>query len=192
MDPLATLEAFDSALARRGLRLDGIVIGGTALNLLGIVKRQTRDCDVLVPPTLDPAVVEAARAFAQERTRNGDPLQDGWLNTGPATVVDYLPDGWGRRLQPAFAGAAIEFQTLSRKDLIFTKVYAYLDRETDLDDLKHLKPSRDELTSLEPWLRHVDANPAWPSYLTRALLLLEERLREPVEERDGGSRLRRR
>ena len=62
---------------------------------------------------------------------------------------------------------------------IFTKVYAYLDRETDLDDLRHLRPTAEEVAALEPWLREVDANPEWPRYLTGALTSLLERLEQP-------------
>jgi hypothetical protein len=41
-----TLLAFDAYLVERGLRFDAIVIGGSALNLLGVVSRQTKDCDI--------------------------------------------------------------------------------------------------------------------------------------------------
>ncbi len=47
MDPRATLTAFDRYLADRGLALDAVVVGGAALNLLGLVTRQTRDCDII-------------------------------------------------------------------------------------------------------------------------------------------------
>ncbi|HEY8211352.1 MAG TPA: DUF6036 family nucleotidyltransferase [Myxococcaceae bacterium] len=49
MLPTIVIPAFDAFLAARGLRLEAIVIGGTALNLLGVVRRETRDCDVLAP-----------------------------------------------------------------------------------------------------------------------------------------------
>jgi hypothetical protein len=42
MDPRETLEAFDRYLADRQLRLDAVVIGGAALNLLGIISRATK------------------------------------------------------------------------------------------------------------------------------------------------------
>jgi hypothetical protein len=53
MRPRQTLTAFDAYLAQRGLRLEAVVIGGTALNLLGIVVRPTDDCDILHPPLGD-------------------------------------------------------------------------------------------------------------------------------------------
>lgn len=49
MKPVPTLRRFDQFLATRGLRLDAVVVGGSALALLGITARQTRDCDILFP-----------------------------------------------------------------------------------------------------------------------------------------------
>lgn len=54
----------------RELRLEAVVIGGAALNLLGVVQRTTRDCDVL-HPALPSAVVAAAQEFAAQRRRDG-------------------------------------------------------------------------------------------------------------------------
>ena len=41
MDPRSTLTAFDRYLADRGLTLEAVVVGGAALNLLGVITRQT-------------------------------------------------------------------------------------------------------------------------------------------------------
>ena len=41
------------------VELEAVVIGGAALNLLGVVHRTTKDCDIL-HPALPQAVVEAA------------------------------------------------------------------------------------------------------------------------------------
>jgi hypothetical protein len=85
--------SFDSFLAERGLRLEAIVIGGAALNLLGIASRPTRDCDIL-HPELPAAILEAARLFAVETRGTGEVLRDDWLNNGPASLTDVLPAGW--------------------------------------------------------------------------------------------------
>jgi hypothetical protein len=69
MDPRITLGAFDGFLAERRLRLEAVVIGGTALNLLGVIDRATRDCDILHPP-LPSEVVAASMAFAAEVRRS--------------------------------------------------------------------------------------------------------------------------
>jgi len=49
MWPIETIQAFDLFLLDRGLRFDGVVIGGAALSLLGIVSRPAKDVDILVP-----------------------------------------------------------------------------------------------------------------------------------------------
>jgi hypothetical protein len=49
MIPSATIEAFDSWLTQRLLRFEAVVIGGSALALLGVTTRQTRDFDILAP-----------------------------------------------------------------------------------------------------------------------------------------------
>jgi len=113
MKPAEVLAAFDRYLAARSLRLEGVVIGGAALNLLGVVSRPTKDCDILLPP-LPAAIVEAARAFAAEVRRSGGTLADDWLNNGPASVADQLPAGWQERLQLVFTGAALELRCLGR------------------------------------------------------------------------------
>jgi hypothetical protein len=46
MRPRLTLEAFDRYLTRRALRFEGVVIGGSALVLMGVIHWNTRDVDV--------------------------------------------------------------------------------------------------------------------------------------------------
>ena len=75
MKPRETLEAFDAFLAERGLRLDAVVVGGAALNLLGVVSRPTKDCDILYPQLPD-EIGNAAKAFAAARRQAGVDLGD--------------------------------------------------------------------------------------------------------------------
>ncbi len=111
MDPRITIAAFDSFLAERGLRFEAVVIGGTALNLLGVVHRTTRDCDVL-HPEIPANVLLAAHDFAAEQRASGDPLQNDWLNNGPASLTKALPPGWHERLVSAYEGRAIVLRSL--------------------------------------------------------------------------------
>jgi hypothetical protein len=96
LNPRETLSAFDQFLAARALRLDIVVIGGAALNLLGVVSRLTKDCDIVYPQL--PA--------------------DDWRNNGPATLAVQLPFRWQRRLQTMFTGQAIVLRSLGREDLV--------------------------------------------------------------------------
>lgn len=96
MEPRTVLTAFDIFLAERGLRFEAVVIGGTALNLLGVVRRTTRDCDVL-HPEIPASILQAAKVFAIERSGQGDALQEQDGNPEwPAHVIEVLDDLRGR------------------------------------------------------------------------------------------------
>jgi uncharacterized nucleotidyltransferase DUF6036 len=169
------LVAFDRYLAARSLRLEAVVVGGAALNLLGVVSRSTRDCDIL-HPDLPAAILQAARAFAAELRRAGEPLDDDWLNNGPSSLVTLLPASWADQLQPVFAGAAIELRTLGRADLLRTKLFALCDRALDLADCLALAPAASELAAIAPWLAVQDLHPDWPEHVRRTLADLGRRL----------------
>jgi hypothetical protein len=175
MNPAETLQAFDRFLAERGLRLDAVVVGGTALNLLGVISRQTRDCDVLEPP-LEPEVLRAAQDFASELRARGEALGDAWLNNGPAQLTSVLPSGWRERLQPAFHGHAIELQTLGRADLLKVKLFALCDRGIDLGDCIALRPTEAELAEALPWLEVQDLHPRWPDHVRATVADVGRRL----------------
>jgi len=179
MYPRETLQAFDHFLAERGLRLDAVVIGGTALNLVGVIARETRDCDIL-EPVLPAPILNAAKEFAARRTAEGHQLSAGWLNNGPVQLAAVLPEGWRARLQPAFAGRAIELRTLGRPDLLKAKLFALCDRGIDLGDCIALRPSPEELAEARPWLDVQDLNPDWPEHVRRTLEDLAQRLGHAV------------
>lgn len=175
MHPVDTIQAFDEFLAARKLQLKAVIIGGTALNLIGVVSRTTKDCDVL-SPVLPAEIVEAARDFASETRRNGITLQDDWLNNGPSSLVPLLPRGWELRLQLAFVGKAIQFDVLGRIDLLRSKLFALCDRGIDLGDCIALSPTADELSILLPWIETQDGNPAWQIHVRATLDDLAKRL----------------
>ena len=85
MDIYDLLVWFDQYLAKRHLQFEAVAIGGAALNLLGVVSRLTKDCDILYPE-IPRDIAEAARAFAAEVRDRGDTLQDDWLNNGPTSL----------------------------------------------------------------------------------------------------------
>lgn len=143
MDPLVTITAFDAFLCERGHRVEAVVIGGTALALLGVVSRPTRDCDILSPP-IDPRSAQLAKEFALARRSAGDALADEWWNNGPASLVSVLPIGWQDRLVVVFHGRALLLRTLGRGDLLASKLFALCDRATDLLDCVALAPTSTE------------------------------------------------
>lgn len=175
MHPAETIARFDGFLAQRDVRFDAVIVGGTALVLLGVVSRATRDCDVL-EPLLPQDVAAAARAFATEVRAAGEPLADDWLNNGPATLVDIQPPGWRERTIVAFSGNAVTLRTLGRLDLLCSKLFALCDRGLDLGDCLALQPSSEELTQLAPWVQARDMHPDWPEHVRATLADLARRL----------------
>jgi Nucleotidyltransferase of unknown function (DUF6036) len=173
------LIAFDDYLADRSLRLEAVVIGGAALNLLGVVSRPTKDCDIL-HPALPREIVEAARAFAAQARRRGDTLDDDWLNNGPASLARHLPAQWQARLQTVFTGQALVLRCLGRDDLLRSKLWALCDRGIDLADCVALAPTPDELASILPWLEGQDANPDWPAHARATVADVARRLGHAV------------
>ncbi|MCC7173335.1 MAG: hypothetical protein IT459_23015 [Planctomycetes bacterium] len=175
MNPRDIIARFDDFLAERKLHLEAVVIGGTALALLGLISRQTKDCDVL-HPTIPEEILAAARAFAADVRAAGEVLGDDWLNSGPSSLGDVLPEGWLGRTEVIFRGRAIAFTTLGRPDLLRSKPFALCDRGIDLGDCLALKPSAAELDELMDWLEYQDGNPGWPEHVRGVVADLKARL----------------
>jgi hypothetical protein len=173
MDARSIIPEFDAFLARRGLALRATMIGGAALQLLGVIARPTKDCDVL-DPSLSSDIIQAADDFARHHPDKG--LAPGWFNNGPASLLQTLPSAWVTRLQPLYSGTALELLTLAREDLLRSKLFALVDRNIDLPDCVALKPTRDELQALLPWLSEQDSNVDWPGYVLVVLRQLAQEL----------------
>lgn len=175
MLPRPTIEAFDRHLAGLGLRLEAIVVGGSALALLDVITRETRDFDILAP-ALSVELQAAARSFAALQRGAGTSLRDDWMNNGPMQLADVLPPGWRVRVQLAYEGPAVRLDTLGRADLLKTKLFALCDRGTDLADCLALAPTAAELSEALPWVAWQDANPDWPAHVAATLADLQRRL----------------
>ena len=167
--------AVDRHLAARGLSFDAVVIGGSALGLLGVIDRQTRDFDVLAP-SLPLEISDAAKDFAKAQRDLGVDLADDWLNNGPIQLREVLPPDWRSRVQPLFKGAAWSLETLGRADLLMTKLFALCDRGTDLPDCLALVPAEAELAAATPWLVLQDGNPDWRAHVVATIDDLGRRL----------------
>ncbi len=175
MKPKDTIAKFDTFLAERNLSLEAIVVGGSALGLLGIVSCHTRDCDIL-HPELPQIICDAARDFAELQSHAGEILSPELLNNGPSSLCDILPSGWQDRLQIAFEGRVLKLLCLGRFDLLITKLFALCNRGIVLGDCLALKPSFEELTAAIPWLEEQDGNPGWPCHAKETLDDLRRRL----------------
>ncbi|AKU90720.1 DUF6036 family nucleotidyltransferase [Vulgatibacter incomptus] len=158
-----------------GLSFEAVVIGGSALVLMGLTQRGTRDVDVLVP-ALPESIAAAACDFARQQRQNGDELNDDWLNNGPIQLGDILPEGWQDRVERIFEGVALILSTLGRPDLLKTKLFALCDRGTDMQDCIALAPSAEELAECLPWLELQDGNERWPDHVRATISGLGRRL----------------
>ena len=166
------LKAFDLHLTGVGLKFEAVIIGGAALIVMEVVDRQTKDVDCL-DPVIDSRIKQASIEFA--KTNPVFRLQENWLNNGPSSLKRELPQDWNTRLREIFKGKALTLTTLGRIDLLRSKLYAYCDRQTDLDDCIALEPSLAELLECYPWLTERDASPLWPDHVLESLKILAER-----------------
>ena len=140
---------------------------------MGFVDRPTKDCDVL-DPALPGEILRAADEFA--KACPDEQLAPGWFNNGPISLLRSLPNAWSARLQPLYSGVALELQTLGRTDLLGSKLFALVDRNIDLPDCVALRPTREELHELLPWLDEQDSNEDWPNYVRIVLGKLAQEL----------------
>jgi hypothetical protein len=175
MDIKKLVKDFDSYLYNKGLVFEAVVIGGAALNLLGVVSRFTRDCDVLDPKIPD-EILAASQSFAEKIRGNGGLLRDDWFNNGPTSLKKNLPKTWQANLQSLYQGKALTLHTLSREDLLKSKLFAFCDRGTDRDDCIKLNPTREELIHALPWIKDQDANVNWHQHVEDTIKELAEAL----------------
>jgi hypothetical protein len=179
-DIATALTRVGELLAAEGEAYAIVVVGGAALNLLGIVSRATSDVDILAfrsgdqlvePPSPLPApLVRAIRAVARRLD-----LPEDWLNSGPALQWKQgLPPDLEDHViwQPPYGGA-LSVGVVGRADLIALKLYAAADStgtgSRHYKDLIALAPTQPELLAAAAWAREQDPSPAFATALTTAL-----------------------
>jgi hypothetical protein len=177
----ADTENLERALKLLGARLDfaqapaiGLVVcGGSALIALGLIKRTTRDVDVLAlmnssgdlisPDPLPSYLLNTAKEVARDLGLAVD-----WLNNGPSRDAGGifqlgLPEGIASRLHARTYGDRLTIHFIGRFDQIHLKLYAAVDsgEGTHLDDLLSLKPDDVELETAARWAMTHDVSPAF-------------------------------
>jgi hypothetical protein len=156
-----------------------VVIGGSALTALGLVKRATRDVDLVaiaedgelrsaepLPETLRVARDRVARDFD---------LDNNWLNSGPTDLLIWgLPEGFLTRTVTRCYGQALAVHFAGRLDQIHFKLYAMVDQAGGRHeaDLRALHPSREELIAAARWSITHDPSPGYRTVLKEALSAL--------------------
>ncbi len=152
------------------MQFEGIIVGGSALILLGIIQRQTQNLDLL-NDSLALELVNDAMLFAKSHG-----LAQDWLNNAPAGLKKDLPKHWEIRLQKVFDGRTITLHALGRCDLIKTKLWALCDRTRDLPDVLALQPSALELKEACDWLKPLDLNPGWILHVENTIAFVSKKL----------------
>jgi hypothetical protein len=170
-----------------------VILGGAALNLLGVVSRTTTDVDILAvalpsdpalhreirepPSPLPEPLLRAIRLVAEDMGLAAD-----WMNTGPALQWRTgLPPGLADRLEWRQYGGALDVGIVSRYDLIFFKLFAAADdvgtASVHFHDLIALKPTSEELTVAATWVRGQDASAVFAEILERVITHVRRHLR---------------
>jgi hypothetical protein len=163
------LAALGELLAARGLHYELVLVGGGNLILREFIRRPTtKDLDILgartpdgvdlirpMPEPLRDAVMDVGRAFG---------LADDWLNTGPDSLLERRDYGG---LVAWLAGWF---------DMVCFKLYAAVDqghRSRHFQDLRDLKPDRDDLLSAAHWAMSHDPSAGFRSLLVETLRALD-------------------
>lgn len=170
------LSALGEQLALRGERYSIVVVGGSALLVLGLISRPTRDVDVVAllhdeslisAKPLPESLLEAARVVAGDF---GLPLD--WLNDGPASLLELgLPEKFLERTTRRPYGDALNALFASREDQIHFKLYAVVDQGPGrhLADLEGLAPTEPELVQAARWSRTHDPSDGYREILLSVL-----------------------
>lgn len=185
-------EEIETILSALGEQLDRIASepveillgGGSALNVLGFIRRATKDVDVIAyvrrneegkvslikADPLRPELMEASKRVARDFN-----LPENWLNAGPASAVDFgLPEGLMERVVTRSFGKKLIIHFLGRYDLIHFKLYAAVDQGAGkhFDDLMALQPTAEELEKAARWSMTHDVSGGYRQTLQRLLIHL--------------------
>lgn len=160
-----------------------VVCGGSALNVLNIASRTTRDVDVL-------AVVEQTEEGVRLRYDRPLPkdfcsmvaavgqdlgLSEDWLNMGPKDVLQAYgaPAGMTERWERREYGPSLTIYFVSRMDQVHFKLLAAADPKAEprhLDDLVlRIKPTAEEVRTAVGWLLGRKTSPWFRGNVKRAV-----------------------
>lgn len=145
------------------------ICGGAALILTDMVPRTTTDIDLLYPLELPPQFIEAATIVAASHA-----LPQKWINQGPKDLYTMgLPDGYESRATPLKLGHNITAYLAGRRDQIFFKIYAAVDRAGyHVDDLLQLSPNDEEIFEAAKWSMTHDVSDEFRNILKSMLTQL--------------------
>ena len=157
------LSALGAQIRLRTRDTVGIVVcGGTALAVLQLVPRTTKDVDVLAwaRESAGKLLLERIAGFPTWLTESATAvgrdfnLPEGWFNAGPASQLDLgLPEGFEQRLVRREYGNQLTAFFVGRLDQIHFKLFAAVDRDDyHLQDLLALHPTEAEMSDAAAWV----------------------------------------
>lgn len=170
------LETLGELLADRGHSIELVAIGGGSLLLLDLIRRPTKDLDIV-------ALVRAGRYVSAEPLPDwlltavrdvaaATGLAEDWVNPGPTSLLEFgLPEGFAGRVETRTYDALV-LHIASRVDQISFKLYACVDqgpRSKHTQDLRALSPTPDELRRAAAWCRSQNPSEGFAGQLVLAL-----------------------
>jgi len=168
--------ALEEQLRAAGTERELVVIGGSALQALGLIQRGTKDVDVLAlreAGELLPAdPFPSDLATARDRVARDFGLDEDWLNPGPTELLRFgLPEGFWARVVSRTYGPSLTIHLAGRLDQIHFKLYAMVDQGAGRHevDLRTLGPTRDELLAAARWTTTHDPSEGFRAQLVLAL-----------------------
>ncbi len=161
------LKMLGEILENRNQRFDLVVIGGGALLLQDLIQRPTLDLDAVAlvaagkwvsSKPLPEKFLEAVRDVAEAFGLPYEPRHEkDWINGGPSMLLKLgLPEGFEERAQLHHFGA-LTLRVASRIDLIFLKLWSATSpnrgrrRDVDVQDIRAMKPTHDEILRAVSW-----------------------------------------
>jgi hypothetical protein len=160
-----------------------VVCGGSALNVLRLASRTTRDVDVLA--TVEeadegirlrhdqPLTKEFRKVIAEVGRDLG--LEEDWLNMGPKDVLEIYgaPRGMTERWERRDYGPSLTVYFVSRLDQVHLKLLAAADPKAEprhLEDLvNRIKPTAAEVRTAVAWLLDRKTAPKFRGNVKRAV-----------------------
>jgi hypothetical protein len=156
-----------------------VVCGGSALIATQLVLRTTRDIDVLAiyngKTLVAPVPLPERLCRAAENVKSALNLPENWLNNGPSSnngglFQMGLPEGLETRIITKTYGSMLTVSFIGRKDQIFFKLWASVDRGGyHIDDLLKLNPTADELVAAAEWIMQKDVSDGFRTVLLHGL-----------------------
>lgn len=146
-----------------------IICGCASLNLQKYTDRATQDVDVIIPK-IDLILEKASAKVARLLNTNLD-----WLNDHAYSVSEILPKGWQDRVELIFSADFLKVKSISREDLILTKLDALSNRDRDLLDLVSMRPTDNELFRASTHLKTLQETEGYSEWLDRCVQRIKER-----------------